>query len=182
MAMGQIRFPVLTVRETVQPARLSDVRDAALNEVTRLAEDFTEPEDDVRPFMLLGNDEGVHAIRPSFPAEVSLSFDEQLAMFIDQIGPMVLTQKEATSAAFVVTVWAAPGGQAGQGSRGVDRPDKREAVTVMLADALGTEETLIADVDRHRFKPATVGEFRLLSDRVQPSVSRAFGRGFAGLG
>ena len=52
----------------------------------------------------------------------------------------------------------------------------------MLADALGAEETLIASVDRHRFKPATVGEFRLLSDRVQPTVSRAFRRGFAGLG
>ena len=103
-------------------------------------------------------------------------------MFIEQIGPMVLTQKEATCAAFVVTVWTAPGGAQGTGSRATDRPDKQEAVTVMLADALGTEETLIASVDRHRFKPATVGEFRLLSDRVQPTISRAFQRGFAGLG
>jgi hypothetical protein len=180
--MQQIRFPVLTVRETVQPARLHDIRDAALAEIARLAEAFESPEDDVRPFMLLGNDQGVHAIKPSFPADVSLPFDEQLAIFIDQIGPMVLTQKEATCAGFVVTVWAAPGGDRGTGARAPDRPDRQEAVTVMLADALGTEETLIASVDRHRFKPATVGEFRLLSDRVQPTVSRAFGRGFAGLG
>ena len=113
--MHQIRFPVLTVRETVQPARLPDVRDAALSEITRIAEDFQTPDDDVRPFLLLGNDEGVHSITPSFPEDVSLPFDEQLAMFIDQIGPMVLTQKEATCAAFVVTVWTAPGGARGHG-------------------------------------------------------------------
>ena len=180
--MHQIRFPVLTVRETVKPARLTDVREAALSEIGRIAEDFQNPEDDVRPFLLLGNDEGVHSITPSFPDDVSLPFDEQLGMFIEQISPMVLTQKEATSAAFVVTVWTAPGGASGQGPRAIDRPDKREAVTVMLADALGAEETLIAPVDRHRFKPATLGEFRLLSDRVQPAVSRSFSRGFAGLG
>lgn len=180
--MHQIRFPVLTVRETVRPARLPDVRDVAVAEVTRLAREFETPEDDVRPFLLLGNDEGVHSITPAFPDDVSLSFDEQLAMFIEQIGPMILTQKEATCAAFVVTVWTAPGGGSGTGSRAADRPDKREAVTVMLADGLGAEETLIVPVDRHRFKPATIGEFRLLSDRVQPDVSRAFQRGFAGQG
>jgi hypothetical protein len=182
MGMQQIRFPVMTVRETVKPARLPDVREAALSEITRIAEEFSSPEDDIRPFLLLGNDEGVHSITPSFPDDVSLPFDEQLAMFIEQIGPMVLTQKEATAAAFVVTVWAAPGGASGQGSRAVDRPDKREAVTVMLADALGTEETLIASVDRHRFKPARVGEFRLLAHRVQPNVGEAFRRGFTGYG
>jgi hypothetical protein len=180
--MHQIRFPVLTVRETVQPARLPDVRDAALSEIARIAKDFRGPEDDVRPFLLLGNDEGIHSITPAFPDDVSLPFEEQLAMFIDQIGPMVLTQKEATCAAFVVTVWTAPGGASGQGPRAIDRPDKREAVTVMLADALGAEETLIAQVDRHRFKPPTVGEFRLLSDRVQPTVGKAFRRGFLGYG
>ena len=182
MAMHQIRFPVMTVRETVQPARLPDVRDAALSEITRIAEDFQTPDDDVRPFLLLGNDEGVHSITPSFPGDVSLPFDEQLSMFIDQIGPMVLTQKEASCAAFVVTVWTAPGGAHGSGPRPSDRPDKQEAVTVMLADALGTEETLIAAVDRHRFKPATVGEFRVLSHRVQPSVAEALRRGFLGYG
>ena len=180
--MHQIRFPVLTVRETVKPARLPELREAALSEIARIAEEFQGPEDDVRPFLLLGNDEGVHSITPSFRDDVSLPFDEQLGMFIEQIGPMVLTQKEATCAAFVVTVWTAPGGESGTGPRASDRPDKREAVTVMLADSLGSEETLIAPVDRHRFKPATLGEFRLLSDRVQPAVSRAFGRGFAGLG
>jgi hypothetical protein len=82
----------------------------------------------------------------------------------------------------VVTVWSAPGGASGQGPRASDRPDRQEAVTVMLADALGTEETLIAAVERHRFKPATVGEFRLLTDRVQPTVSEAFRRGFLGYG
>jgi hypothetical protein len=182
MAMHQIRFPVLTVRETVQPARLPDVRDAALSEITRIAREFQGPDDDVRPFLLLGNDEGVHSITPAFPDDVSLPFDEQLAMFIEQIGPMVLTQKEATCAAFVVTVWTAPGGARGQGPRASDRPDKQEAVTVMLADALGAEETLIAPVDRHRFKPATVGEFRLLSDRVQPTIAEALRRGFLGYG
>jgi hypothetical protein len=180
--MHQIRFPVLTVRETVTPARLAEVREAALSEIGRIAGEFRTPEDDVRPFLLLGNDEGVHSITPSFPDDVSLPFDEQLGMFIEQLTPMVLTQKEATCAAFVVTVWTAPGGDRGTGARASDRPDKREALTVMLADALGTEETLMADVDRHRFKPATVGEFRLLSDRVQSTVSRAFQRGFAGLG
>ena len=182
MAMHQIRFPVFTVRETVQPARLADVRDAALSEINRLAEEFESPEDDIRPFLLMGNDEGVHVMTPTFPEDVELPFDQQLAMFIDQIGPMILTQKEATCAAFVVTVWTAPAGETGAGGRASDRPDKQEAVTVMLADALGTEETLIAHVDRHRFKPATIGEFRLLSQRIQPAVSRAFGRGFAGLG
>jgi hypothetical protein len=182
VSMHQIRFPVLTVRETVKPARLPDVKDVALSEVARIAEEFQVPEDDVSPFLLLGNDGGVHSISPSFPQDVSLPFDEQLAMFIDQIGPMVLTQKEATCAAFVVTVWSAPGGASGQGPRASDRPDRQEAVTVMLADALGTEETMIAAVERHRFKPATVGEFRLLTDRVQPTVSEAFRRGFLGYG
>ena len=180
--MQQIRFPVLTVRETVQPARLPDVRDAALFEITRIAEDFQTPDDDIRPFLLLGNDEGVHSITPTFLEDGSLPFDEQLSMFIDQIGPMVLTQKEASCAAFVVSVWTAPGGAHGSGSRPADRPDKQEAVTVMLADALGAEETLIAMVDRHRFKPATVGEFRVLSHRVQPKVAEALRRGFLGYG
>ena len=180
--MQQIRFPVLTVRETLQPARLPDVRDAALFEITRIAKDFETPDDDVRPFMLLGNDDGVHSITPTFLEDGSLPFDEQLTMFIDQIGPMVLTQKEANCAAFVVTVWTAPGGAAGSGSRPIDRPDKQEAVTVMLADALGAEETMIAMVDRHRFKPATVGEFRVLSHRVQPKVAEALRRGFLGFG
>ena len=71
---------------------------------------------------------------------------------------------------------------AGSGPRASDRPDKQEAVTVMLADALGAEETLIATVDRHRFKPATVGEFRVLSHRVQPTVAEALRRGFLGFG
>jgi hypothetical protein len=182
MAMHQIKFPVMAVRETVQPARLADVRGAAISEVARIAEDFETPDDDVRPFLLLGNDEGVHSITPTFPADVSLPFDQQLALFIEQIGPMILSQREATCAAFVVTVWTAPGGAQGQGPRASDRPDKQEAVTVMLADALGTEETLLAPVARHRFKPATVGEFRLLSHRVQPQVAKSFRRGFLGFG
>jgi hypothetical protein len=182
MAMHQIRFPVRTVRETVQPARIADVRGAALSEVACIADDFKTPDDDVRPFMLLGNDEGVQSITPTFPQDVSLPFDEQLAMFIDQICPMVLTQKEATCAAFVITVWTAPGGAGGTGPRASERPDKQEAVTIMLADALGVEETLIASVARHRFSPATVGEFRVLSHRVQPMVAEAFRRGFLGFG
>ena len=181
MAMHQIRFPVLTVRETVQPARLADVRDAAISEVRRIAEDFENPSDDVRPFLLLGNDEGVHGVTPSFADDISLPFDEQLGIFIEQIAPMVLTQKEATCAAFVVTVWTAPAG-GGTGGRVSDRPDRREAVTVMLADALGGEETLIASVDRHRFRPATLGEFRLLSDRIQPTIADALRKGFLGYG
>ena len=182
MAMHQIKFPVLTVRETVQPARLADVRDAALSEVARIAEDFKTPSDDVRPFLLLGNDEGVHAVTPTFADDISLPFDEQLGIFIEQIAPMLLTQKEATSAAFVVTVWTAPAVPGGMGGRASERPDKREAVTVMLADALGGEETLIATVDRHRFRPATVGEFRLLSDRIQPTIADALRKGFLGYG
>lgn len=179
--MHQIKFPVLAVRETVQPARLADVRDATLSEVRRLAEEFETPSDDVRPFLLLGNDEGVHAVTPTFADDISLPFDEQLGIFIEQIAPMILTQKEATCAAFVVTVWTAPAG-AGTGGRVSERPDKREAVTVMLADALGAEETLIASVDRHRFRPATVGDFRLLSDRIQPTIAAALRKGFLGYG
>lgn len=182
MAMHQIRFPVLTIRETVTPARLPDVRDATVGEIARIAEGFKTPGDDVGPFLVLGNDEGVHSITPAFREEASLPFDEQLSMFIEQIGPMVLTQKEATCAAFVLTVWTAPGGAHGQGPRARERPDRREAVTVMLADALGTEETLIADVARHRFKPPELGEFRVLSNRVQPTVAAAFQRGFLGYG
>jgi hypothetical protein len=182
MAMHQIRFPVLTVRETVQPARLVDVREAALSEIARFAEDFETPEDDIRPFLVFGNDEGVHAVTPTFPDDVSLPFNEQLGMFIEQIAPMVLTQKEASCAAVVVTVWTAPGGGRGTGSRASERPDRQEAVTVMVADALGGQETLIASVDRHRFKPPTVGEFRLLSDRIQPTVADAFRKGFLGYG
>ena len=182
MAMHQIRFPVLTVRETVKPARLVDVREATLSEIARIAADFEHPDDDVRPFVVLGNDEGVHSITPAFPDDVSVPFDEQLSMFIGQIGPMVLTQKEATCAAFVVTVWTAPGGARGQGPRARERPDRREAVTVMLADALGAEETLIADVARHRFRPPEVGEFRLMTQRIQPTVAEAFRRGFLGYG
>jgi len=182
MAMHQIKFPVLTVRETVQPARLADVRDAAISEVRRIAEDFQNPSDDVRPFLLLGNDEGVHGVTPSFADDISLPFDEQLGIFIEQIAPMVLTQKEATCAAFVVTVWTAPAGAGGSGERVSERPDRREAVTVMLADALGGEETLIAPVHRHRFRPATVGEFRLLSDRIQPTIADALRKGFLGYG
>ena len=79
----------------------------------------------MRPFLLLGNDEGVHSITPTFPEDVSLPFDEQLAMFIDQIGPMVLTQKEATCAAFVVTVWTAPGGAHGQARAPATAPTSR---------------------------------------------------------
>ena len=179
--MHQIKFPVLTVRETVQPARLADVRDAALSEVARIADEFATPDDDVRPFLLLGNDEGVHVVTPTFADDISLPFDEQLGIFIEQIAPMVLTQKEARCAAFVVTVWTAPAA-GGTGERASERPDKREAVTVMLADALGTEDTLIATVDRHRFRPATVGEFRLLSDRVQPTIAAALRKGFLGYG
>ena len=179
--MHQIKFPVLTVRETVQPARLADVRDAALSEVARIAAEFRTHDDDVRPFLLLGNDEGVHEVTPTFADDISLPFDEQLGIFIEQIAPMVLTQKEATCAAFVVTVWTAPAG-GGTGERVSERPDKREAVTVMLADALGTEETLIAAVDRHRFRPATLGDFRLLSDRIQPTIAAALRKGFLGYG
>jgi hypothetical protein len=182
MAMHQIKFPVLTVRETVQPARLHEVREAAISEINRIADEFETPDDDIRPFLLLGNDEGVHAVTPTFPDDVSLPFDEQLSMFIEQIAPMVLTSKEATCAALVVTVWTAPGGDRGEGARASERPDRQEAVTVMLADALGSGETLIAYVDRHRFKPATVGEFRLLSDRIQPRIADAFRKGFLGYG
>lgn len=181
MAMHQIRFPVLTVRETVQPARLADVRDAARSEVRRIAEEFKTPDDDVRPFLLLGNDEGVQGVTPTFADDISLPFDEQLGIFVEQIAPMVLTQKEATCAAFVVTVWTAPAGGGG-GERASERPDKREAVTAMLADALGAEETLIAPVHRHRFRPATVGDFRLLSDRIQPTIAEALRKGFLGYG
>ena len=48
--------------------------------------------------------------------------------------------------------------------------------------APATEETLIASVDRHRFKPASVGEFRVLSHRVQPTIAKALRRGFLGYG
>ena len=41
MGMHQINFPVLTVRETVQPARLPDVRDAALFEIARYLTETT---------------------------------------------------------------------------------------------------------------------------------------------
>lgn len=181
MGMHQISFPVATVRETVEPARIDDLREAAVAEVERVVAGFEAPEEDVSPFLLFGNREGVHALTPSFPEEVSLSFDEQLAMFIEQIGPMILTQKDATCAALVLTVWTAPRG-AGGGVRASDHPDRQEAVAVMLADARGTEQTLLATLTRHRFKPPTLGELRPLSDRVQPSVAEAFRRGFRGRG
>ena len=181
MGMHQINFPVLTVRETVQPVRIDELREAALSEVTRIIAEFELPEDDMKPFLLMGNREGVHSITPSFPEDLSLGFQEQLAMFIEQIGPMVLTQRDATCAALALTVWTAPRG-ADSATRASDRPDRQEAVTVMLADAHGTEETLMATVTRHRFKPPTLGEFRPLSDRVQPVVAEAFRRGFLGRG
>jgi hypothetical protein len=181
MGMHQINFPVLTVRETLQPARMDDVRDAAVAEVTRIIAEFEIPEDDMKPFLLLGNREGVHSITPSFPSDVSLSFQEQLSMFIEQIGPMVLTQKDATCAALALTVWTAPRGAEG-GTRASERPDRQEAVTVMIGDAGGAEQTLMATVTRHRFRPPTLGEFRPLSDHVQPVVAEAFRRGFLGRG
>ena len=52
----------------------------------------------------------------------------------------------------------------------------------MLADARGNQQTLMANVTRHRFKSPTVGEFRTLSDRVQPRISESFRRGFLGFG
>jgi hypothetical protein len=52
----------------------------------------------------------------------------------------------------------------------------------MLADALGAEETRIASVDRHRFRAATVSDFRLLSDRIQPTIADALRKGFLGYG
>jgi hypothetical protein len=53
---------------------------------------------------------------------------------------------------------------------------------VMLADARGNQQTLMASVTRHRFKSPTVGEFKTLSDRVQPQIDAAFRRGFLGFG
>jgi hypothetical protein len=180
--LHQINFPVVTVRETVQPARIDDLRQAAAAEVTRIVAELELPDEDVKPFLLFGNREGVHAVTPTFPETVSLAFEEQLEMFIDQIGPMVLTQKDATCAALVLTVWTAPRTAEGGGPRASEHPDRQEAVAVMLADARGTEQTLIASIARHRFQPPTVGELRALSDRVQPAIAESFRRGFLGRG
>ena len=172
--MHQIRFPVLTVRETVQPARLPDVRDAALFEIARIAEDFHTPDDDVRPFLLLGNDEGVHSITPTFPRG-RVAPVRRAALDVHRPDRPDGADPEGSHLCCVRRDrMDGSGWRPRLGPRASDRPDKQEAVTVMLADALGTEETLIAAVDRHRFKPATVGEFRVL-EPPRPAVDR---RGF----
>jgi hypothetical protein len=93
-----------------------------------------------------------------------------------------LAQRNAVSAALVVTVWTVAGPAAARGLRAGEHPDRQEAVTVMLANALGAEETMLANVCRHRFGPPTVDRFKTVSHGVQPHVAEAFRRGFAGLG
>ena len=81
-----------------------------------------------------------------------------------------------------MTVWTVAGPAATEGLRAVEHPDRQEAVTVMLANACGTEETMLANLRRHLFGPPTVDDFKTVSHGVQPYVAEAFRRGFAGLG
>jgi hypothetical protein len=170
------------VLRTVEPASLDDLREAVGAEVARIVAGIKSSEDDVRPFLLIGNREGVLEMTPTFPHDISLSFGEQLGMFIEEIVPMVLTQHHAHCAALVVTVWMAPGHADGSGPAPSEHPERHEAVTVALADAGGEQQTLMANVTRQRFKCPTVSEFRVLSDRVQPQIDAAFRRGFLGFG
>jgi hypothetical protein len=178
--MHRIELPVMTIRETLEPAGLNDVRQAAVAEVRRLLAETDRPDGDMTPFLLLGDDEGVHVLTPSL--QDPTFFEEQLRFFVEEVGPLALAQRNAVSAAFVLTVWTLAGPAAAKGLRAGEHPDRQEAVTVMLADARGAEETMLANVSRHRFGPPTVNRFKTVSHGVQPHVAEAFRRGFAGLG
>ena len=178
--MHRIELPVMTIRETLEPAGLNDVRQAAVAEVRRLLTETDRPDGDITPFLLLGDHEGVHVLTPSL--QDPTFFDEQLEFFVEEVGPLALTQRNAISAALVVTVWTVAGPAAASGLRAGEHPDRQEAVTVMLANARGVEETMLANVCRHRFGPPTVDRFRTVSHGVQPHVAEAFRRGFAGQG
>jgi len=176
----RIELPVMTIRETLEPAGLDDVRNAAVAEVGRLLAELDRPDGDMTPFLLLGDREGVHALTPSL-RDPSF-FDEQLKFFVEEVGPLALAQRHAISAALVLTVWTLAGPAAARGLRAGEHPDRQEAVTIMLADARGAEETMLANVSRHRFSPPAVDQFKTVSHGVQPHVAEALRRGFAGLG
>ena len=178
--MHRIELPVMTVRETLEPAGLNDVRQAAVAEVRRLLSETDSPDGDITPFLLLGDHEGVQVLTPSL--QDPEFFEEQLRFFVEEVGPLALSQRNAISAALVVTVWTVAGPAATEGLRAVEHPDRQEAVTVMLANACGAEETMLANLRRHRFGPPTVDDFKTVSHGVQPYVAEAFRRGFAGLG
>jgi hypothetical protein len=178
--MHRIELPVMTVRETLEPAGLNDVRRAAVAEVRRLLAETDRPDGDMTPFLLLGDHEGVHVLTPSL--QDPSFFEEQLRFFVEEVGPLALAQRNAISAALALTVWTLAGPAAARGLRAGEHPDRQEAVTVMLADARGAQETILANVSRHRFSPPTVDRFKTVSHGVQPHVAEAFRRGFAGLG
>jgi hypothetical protein len=175
----RIELPVMTIRETLEPAGLNDVRQAAVAEVRRLLTETDRPDGDLTPFLLLGDHEGVHALTPSL-RDPSF-FDEQLKFFVEEVAPLVLAQRHAISAALVLTVWTLAG-PAARGLRAGEHPDRQEAVTVMMTDARGAQETMLANISRHRFSSPTVDRFKTVSHGVQPHVAEAFERGFAGLG
>ena len=156
------------------------MRQAAVAEVRRLLTETDRPDGDMTPFLLVGDDEGVHVLTPSL-RDPSF-FDEQLDFFVEEVGPLALAQRQAVSAALVLTVWTLAGPAATRGVRAGEHPDRQEAVTAMLADARGAEETMLANVSRHRFGPPTVDRFKTVSHGVQPHVAEAFRRGFAGQG
>jgi hypothetical protein len=178
--MFRIELPVMTIRETLEPAGLTDLRQAAVAEVRRLLSETDSPHGDITPFLLLGDDEGVHVLTPSL--QDPTFFEEQLKFFVEEVAPLVLAQRNAISAALAVTVWTVAGPAAATGLRAGEHPDRQEAVTVMLASARGAEETMLANVCRHRFGPPTIDRFETVSHGVQPYVGEAFRRGFAGLG
>jgi hypothetical protein len=178
--MHRIELPVMTIRETLEPAGLNDLRKAADAEVRRLLAETDRPDGEMTPFLLLGDHEGVHVLTPSL--QDPSFFDEQLRFFVEEVGPLVLAQRHAISAALVLTVWTLAGPAAAGGMQAGEHPDRQEAVTAMLADARGAEETMLANVSRHRFGPPKVDRFRTVSHGVQPHVAEAFRRGFAGLG
>ena len=149
MELHRIELPVMTIRETLEPAGLNDLRQAAVAEVERLLTETHRPDGDMTPFLLVGDHEGVHTLTPSL-RDPSF-FDEQFKFFVEEVGPLALAQRHAISAALVLTVWTLAGPDAASGLRAGEHPDRQEAVTVMLADARGAQETMLANISRHRF-------------------------------
>jgi hypothetical protein len=179
MNLQQIEIPVTPLKRTDGEATLEDVRDEAVAQACYLLSEV-EPDGDLSPFLVLGNESGLWFAAPrALPEEAQLSPAEQVSFFIENLVPMLLMQQRALAAAVVLSVWTAPIEDVRRGMRPSEHPERGEAIKLMLADAVGREEVLGAEVRRSGVGAPELGSFDHWGDQLETGFRSAFHRGFA---
>jgi hypothetical protein len=150
---------------------LEAVFSAALTGVVGTEEDFSEPDDDWLPIMLLIDDHrglSVAAIDGQFMAD-----DEAKEMLAQSVIPRLVKEVDAVAVAFVSSTWMSRGPRLPGASvpavvepetgevrprRPSEDPNRIEAV-VVVACSLKGEITAVAEIQRTDDAPPTLGEW-----------------------